>query len=441
MAGLMQFPGVPQELLQALAAAAGGRRLALVGGAVRDLLLHRVHNDPWRGLPDLDLVVEGTPAEINADAPDRRPAPALAQALRAQLGADQVPSIREHGCFGTVEVELRLAGAGPWLLDIASARREHYPEPAENPVVRLGRLDDDLARRDFTVNAIALLLDADGRGVHLLDPYGGQVDLAARRLRLLHCGSLRDDPTRLLRGARYAARLGFALAPESEIQAYEVIAGWPWTWRPGDSPGAAPPALGTRLRMELALLLEREPWRQALRVLQAWGGLALVDAQLQADTSWRRRLHWAQRLQVPLPAALLAGAADPLAVAERLQLPHRQHRLLAQGQELRQRFQQAGLLDAEAPAFSPARWCALLEAPGLSADAVALALAVAADAAHRRPLLRWLLQWRHVKAPITAAELMASGVRPGPELGQRLRRERAALLDADWRGAAHVSGT
>ena len=78
MAGLMQFPGVPQELLQALAAAAGGRRLALVGGAVRDLLLHRVHNDPWRGLPDLDLVVEGTSAEIGADAPDRRPAPALA---------------------------------------------------------------------------------------------------------------------------------------------------------------------------------------------------------------------------------------------------------------------------------------------------------------------------------------------------------------------------
>lgn len=433
---MMQLPGVPQELLQALVAAAAGRRLALVGGAVRDLLLHRVHNDPWRGLPDLDLVVEGTAAEIHADAPDRRPAPALAQALRDQLGADQVPSIREHGSFGTVEVELRLAGAGIWLLDIASARQERYPEPAENPVVRLGRLDDDLARRDFTVNAIALLLDADGRGVHLLDPYGGQLDLAARQLRLLHRGSLRDDPTRLLRGARYAARLGFALEPESEVQASEVIARWPWSWRPGDPSGAAPPALGTRLRMELELLLQREPWPHALRALQAWGGLALVDAQLQADASWRRRLHWAQRLQLPLPAALLAGAADPLAVAERLQLPHRQHRLLAQWLELRQRLQQAGVHAAEARSLSPAQWCALLEAPGLSAEAVALA--VAADWANRRPLLRWLLQWRHVKAPITAAELIASGVRPGPELGQRLRQERAALLDADWRDQQRV---
>ncbi len=427
----MQLPGVPTELFQALVVAAAGRRLALVGGAVRDLLLHRVHNDPWRGLPDLDLVVEGTAAEIEADAPDRRPAPALAQALRDQLGADQVPSIREHGCFGTVEVELRLAGAGIWLLDIASARQERYPEPAENPVVRLGRLDDDLARRDFTVNAIALLLDADGRGVHLLDPHGGQADLAARQLRLLHRGSLRDDPTRLLRGARYAARLGFELAPESEVQAHEVIGAWPWSWRPGDPPGAAPPALGTRLRMELELLLEREPWPHALRALQIWGGLALVDAQLQADASWRRRLHWAQRLQVPLPAALLAGAADPLAVAERLQLPHRQHRLLAQWLELRKRLQPPHVIAARAPALSPAQWCALLEAPGLPPEAVALA--VAADAAHRRPLLRWLLHWRHVKTPITAAQLMASGVRPGPELGQRLQRARAELLDAGWR--------
>ena len=432
----MQLPGVPQELLQALVAAAGGRRVALVGGAVRDLLLHRVHNDPWRGLPDLDLVVEGTAEEISADAVDQRPAPALAQALRDQLGAEQVPSFCEHGRFGTVEVELRLPGAGTWLLDIASARQERYPEPAENPVVRLGRLDDDLARRDFSVNAIALLLNGDGSGVHLLDPHGGQVDLAARQLRLLHARSLSDDPTRLLRGARYAARLGFALAPASQKQAREVIIAWPWPWRLGDPSGAAPPALGTRLRMELELLLEREPWPQALGALQAWGGLALLDAQLQADATWRRRLHWAQRLQVPLPAALLAAASDPLAVAERLQLPHRQHRLLAQSLDLQQRVQQACLSNAQASVLSPAQWCELLEAPGLSPDAVALA--IAADAAHRRPLLRWLLQWRHVKAPITAAELMASGVRPGPELGQRLQRARAALLDADWCAGAEL---
>jgi len=425
----MQLPGVPTQLLRSLAAAAAGRRLALVGGAVRDLLLHRVHNDPWRGLPDLDLVVEGTAAERAADDPARRPAPALAAALRQHLGADQVPGIRDHGHFGTVAVELRLPGAGTWLLDIASARQERYPEPAENPVVRLGRLEDDLARRDFSVNAIALVLDADGRGVQLLDPHGGRADLALRQLRLLHPRSLSDDPTRLLRAARYAARLGLALAPDSCAQAREVLAQWPWVWRPGDAPAAAPPALGSRLRMELELLLEREPAAQALTALQAWGGLGLLESRLQQDRHWRRRLHWARRFGLPLPAALLAGAAAPLAVAERLQLPHRQHKLLVQFLELQRRLAHA------VPAWRPSQWCAFLEAPGLSAAAVALLIAAGAHpdglACGRRPLLRWYLRWRHVKAGLSAADLIAAGVPSGPALGARLARERAALLDAE----------
>jgi poly(A) polymerase len=173
--------------------------------------------------------------------------------------------------------------------------------------------------------------------------------------------------------------------------------------------------------MELELLLEREPWRQALAVLSAWGGLALLDAQLQADRNWRRRLEWAQRLGLPLLAALVAGAADPLALAERLQLPHRQHKLLAQFLELRQRL-------SEASPGPPSAWCALLEAPGLSPEAVALALA--SGIGPRRPLLHWWVRWRHVPSPLSAAELMArDGLRPGPGLGERLRQLRVERLD------------
>ncbi|MBM5800654.1 MAG: CCA tRNA nucleotidyltransferase, partial [Cyanobacteria bacterium K_DeepCast_35m_m2_023] len=227
----MPVPGVPPALLEGLMAAqqrAGLPRVALVGGAVRDLLLHRVHNDPWRGVPDLDLVVEGR-------------ASALVEALGQVLPSGTLQTALEHGAYGTVEVELRLQGE-PWLLDVASARRETYPCPAENPSVSLGVLADDLARRDFSINAIALDL-ASGE---LLDPHGGQADLQQRQLRLLHGASLHDDPTRLVRGARYAARLGFALAPASLEQARSTLEAWPWSWHPGDSPGQAPPALGTR---------------------------------------------------------------------------------------------------------------------------------------------------------------------------------------------------
>jgi poly(A) polymerase len=406
----LPIPGIPPLLLQVLVQAQRQAQLpslALVGGAVRDLLLHRVHNDPWRGVPDLDLVVQGRASELVAR-------------LRQQLPAGALRSALEHGAYGTVELELELAGQ-TWLLDVASARCERYPLPAENPQVTLGALADDLARRDFSMNAIALDL-ASGQ---LLDPHGGQLDLQHRQLRLLHAGSLRDDPTRLVRGARYAARLGFVLTAASLEQARCTLADWPWGWRPGDPPGLAPAALGTRLRMELELLLEREPWRAALAALQAWGGLALLDPQLQADRHWRRRLTWAVRLQLPLLPALLAGAADPLAVAERLQLPHRQHRLLAHWLQLCRHLPHA----TEARALTVPDWCALLEGPGHGPEAVALALA--AGSGPRRPLLRWLLRWRQLRSPVQAADLIAAGLRPGPALGEELRRRRAERLAAE----------
>ena len=400
---MLEIPGIPPGLPPLLLALAGEQPTALVGGAVRDLLLHRVHNDPWRGLPDLDLVVEGRAGDF-------------VRRLEQALPPGSLRAVLAHGTYGTVELELAIDGE-LLLLDVASARRETYPVPGENPRVTLGALADDLARRDFSINAMALDL-ASGR---LLDPHGGQADLQQRRLRWLHATSVADDPTRLVRGSRYAARLGFDLDPASREQVRATLAAWPWAWRPGAPPGQAPAALGTRLRMELELLLRREPWRAALGALQRWGGLVLLDPALQADRRWHRRLGWAVRFGVPLLPALVAGAGDPLALAERLQLPHRQHRLLAQGLTLRQR------LAAVAPApCDAAAWCALLEAPGLSVEAITLALV--AGAGPRRPLLRWLLRWRRLKASRSAAELIAAGWRPGPGLGAELRRLRSERL-------------
>ena len=203
----MDIPGVPPLLLQALHHAAGGQRLALVGGVVRDLLLHRHHCDPWRGLPDLDLVVEGDVMTV-------------CERLRAQPELLELRCLKSHKAYGTAELEVMLKtppgeGREPiWLIDLASARRERYPNPADNPVVCPGDLDDDLARRDFSINAMAMVLHGsmESLDVAVVDPYGGQRDLAAKRLRLLHSRSFQDDPTRLIRAARYAARLGFDLA-------------------------------------------------------------------------------------------------------------------------------------------------------------------------------------------------------------------------------------
>lgn len=407
----MEIPGVPPVLLRSLARAAEGARLALVGGAVRDLLLHRVHQDPWRGLPDLDLVVEGRAVE-------------LVQRLERHLPAGSRCAWREHGSFGTVEVELSLPDAGVWLLDLASARRELYPVAAENPQVSLGCLDDDLARRDFSVNAIAMVLHADGHGVELLDPHHGQQDLAQRRLRLLHGTSLVDDPTRLVRAARYAARLGFELEPGTEAQARAVLNHWPWPWQPGDPAQQAPPALGTRLRMELELLLAREPWLPALEHLQAWGGLALLDPGLQASQRWRLALRWAERHGAPLLPVLLACGHDPVSTAARLQLPHRQQRWLKGLMQLRRHLAH---LDPDCiTSWGAAEWTEWLEAQPDPAHVLPFAL-LCGDRP-RRPLLRWWLRWRHVDAGVSASELLAAGVPRGPAIGMRLRQLRAERL-------------
>ena len=142
-------------------------RLALVGGAVRDALLQQLDGDFTGQCPDLDFVLESSCI-------------ALARSLKRVLGAGRVQEFHVHEKFGTAE--LVLDGV---LIDLARARTENYPAPGLNPVVKSGSLEQDLARRDFTVNAMALVLHADGQQL-LMDPYGGQRHLARRQLAFLH---------------------------------------------------------------------------------------------------------------------------------------------------------------------------------------------------------------------------------------------------------------
>ncbi len=410
----MERPGLPVQLLPALqasASAAGVTRLALVGGAVRDALLHDQHGDPWRTLPDLDLVIEGSASEF-------------AVALEQDYGDQRVEEVRVHAAYGTAE--LSFDGV---LIDLAAARQEHYPAPGENPVVESGSLERDLERRDFTVNAMALELPLSGHGEPLLlDPHGGQAHLERRELAFLHASSVTDDPTRVVRAGRYAARLAFVLAPEAQQQIDQTLEVWPWSWTHGDPPAAAPPALATRLRMELELLFDQEPWPAALEALQSWGALRLLDPALHADPRLIRSLLQAQRLQLPLLLAFVAGAADPLELAARLQLPQQQQRWLQQMQALRA-WLPANASEVASAGWTAEEWCDALEQQAWGAEAVALL--VSQNPAQNRPLLRWWGRWRHCTSPLTAKDLLAQGWQPGPALGaelQRLRRQRLRAM-------------
>ena len=407
----MDLPGVDPSLLALVseeAAAMGIARVALVGGAVRDGLLHNRHCDPWRGCRDLDFVLEGD-------------AVALAEALLMRLGPERVTRLQTYRSFGTAELEL-----DGLLLDLASARLETYPSPGANPVVTPGALESDLERRDFSVNAMAMLLGERSLEEALVDPHAGLFDLQARELSFLHPGSVADDPTRVVRAARYATRLGFTLGPDGREQVARCVESWPWPWRQGDPVASAPPALSTRLRMELELLFEEKSWLHALQCLEDWGAFPLLDPGLQTDPRRELRLRRAARLGLPLMGVFLLGADDPLKVAERLQLPLEQIRWLRQAQEILC-WLGSDEIRTRQLSWTPADWTEALERRGWSAEGIAFALVESEQ--HWRPLLRWWGRWRHLTASKSANTLIAEGWTPGPELGAELRRSRRQLLE------------
>ncbi len=323
----------------------------LVGGAVRDLLL-------GRGRADIDLVVEGDAA-----------------VLASQLGADVI----SHERFATAKV-----GLDGHEVDIATARTESYPRPGALPVVEpAAGVKDDLARRDFTINAMAIPLAGES---DLIDPHGGQADLAAGLLRVLHARSFVDDPTRALRAARYAARFGFGLERETETLLREADLG----------------AVSIdRREAELLRLAGETEAPQAFALLAEWGLVNLRKGgdQLVADLAeLLQNDPWADF--APRDRALLAAALGPSGGEEAL---------------------------AEAQPERPS------EAVSLAAgrDPVELALARAQGAEW---LDRYLVEWRDVTLEIDGEALIAAGVPQGPAIGRGLDEALRRKLDGEVTG-------
>jgi tRNA nucleotidyltransferase (CCA-adding enzyme) len=402
---LLKLPGGP-ELLDL---ASGRDDVELVGGAVRDLLLGHIPRE-------LDVVVGGEGSSFARDAPSL--ARELASRLKALAGAN------EHERFGTALVE--------WdggRIDIATRREESYAAPGALPDVRTGTEEKDLRRRDFTVNAIAVRLGGARRGELRAVPDAVK-DLEEGKLRALHDESFIDDPTRLLRMARYAARLGFEVEESTATLAREAIAA-----------GALGTVSGARMGTELRLALG-EPG--AVAALAGMSELGVLGA-----------LHPRLRFEEPVIGMALAllgedGRAD-LALLAALVLPLA---LRAGGDrsEIGQRAEIVALLDRwdftagdrdrvaaaavavprlieELPAAErPSALCAV--AQGVPLEGVALAGALGCE----EPACRWLRDTRHVHLEITGDDLLMVGVPEGPEIGRRLEAVLRLRLDGELAG-------
>jgi tRNA nucleotidyltransferase (CCA-adding enzyme) len=401
-----EMPAAAREALKRVEALCRERGVALylVGGAVRDLLL-------GRSQVDLDLAVEAEVAPI-------------AQALaKATVGKATL-----HERFGTAHV----TGPG-YALDLARTRRETYDQPGALPTVEpVTSVLDDLARRDFTINAMALRLTDP---VELIDPFGGAADLGAGLVRVLHERSFQDDATRMLRAVRYAARLGFDIEAQTE------------TWLQRDL-AYVDAISGPRLRRELTLIFDEPTGPDATLLAQRLGVLGRVHEKLRVVPAivqmWREAL--AGKPYAPFDELGFCLVVDPReagdveAVAARLHLTARVEKALRDLVRLRELSDKlAASLGSplrRSSGRAPRRGAGQRDSGRAAAvellDGRAKAAVWAVSLLDRGPAGEagrlYLDEWQQVKPSLRGDDLLTLGVPPGEAVGAMLRRLRAARL-------------
>jgi tRNA nucleotidyltransferase (CCA-adding enzyme) len=391
---------LPQSLLELVKnineqAAKRDQKVYLVGGVVRDLFLRDPSLCSGHHF-DLDLVVEGDAVKL---------AQQVAETSQAKL--------LTHHRFGTAKLRYE-----NFTLDLATARKETYAKPGALPTVAPGTLKDDLIRRDFSINAMAISLAANDYG-ELVDPYQGKNDLEHRLIRILHPRSFSDDATRILRAARYEQRLGFELEAQTaqllkrDIPMLDAIS-------------------GDRIRHELELIFKEKQPEFVIKRLAELGVLPRISPFLKIDDRLAERFDKARQLKKPaqLPTlyfCLLVYSLSGKGIEQflsRLNIPAKLSRAIRDTAHLKIRLP---LLDN--PSLKPSEIYYLLreyEPVAIQANAIATESLTA-----QRHVQLFLTKLRYIRASLDGEDLKRLGISAGPEMGKILQVLHKARLDGE----------
>jgi tRNA nucleotidyltransferase (CCA-adding enzyme) len=383
-----------------------------VGGLVRDLLL-------GQPIVDVDMVIEGD-------------AVALADRLASDLGGRVIAHRRFgtakwilwEGVWAKVADHVGSQDVLPPSIDFVTARTEFYTHPTALPQVAQSSIKQDLHRRDFTINTLAIRLDPDHWG-ELLDFYGGEADLEQGVIRVLHSLSFIDDPTRILRAARLESRLGFHLDPRSEQLIEDAL---PLLKR----------VSGDRIRHELELIFREDEPERALCRLDELDVLSHIHPELQCGR-WLKAKYRALRERMD-PEAWELRSEDVLFVhlallayrleQERLQALSRRLKVKREDEEdlLLVRVLRERLPELARSSRPSASYRLLQPYPSrvLAVNYTASEREVVRDA-----LYSYQVTWRLMEPEITGDDLKAMGLEPGPQFGQLLSALRDARLDGE----------
>lgn len=377
--------------------------LFLVGGPVRDLILNRK-------ILDMDFAVEG---DVES----------LARALAESSGGE----LTLHPRFHTANIRLPDGVA----VDLAQTRRERYPEPARLPQVCVGApIEEDLARRDFSIQAMALRLNGRDRG-KIVDPFGGRKDLSAGIIRILHANSFQDDPVRAFRAFRYSARYGFRLEKNTSRSLAAILR------RPELLKCAS-----DRIFDEWRRTFDEPRWIENVRrlceqKLLRWIGIGSVSnfrALLRTDASLKKLsgsypdvLAWATRWSAFLA---LCPTARRLAVAAQMPFRRQIKKILAFPGNVSRI-----VIALNADQMPPSRVLELLE--GVPPEWIVVLHARSQMRARRR-IEQFVSDWRLIPPPLTGDDLRRMGVPPGPAYPKILQKLHAAKINGRLHGPEDV---
>ncbi len=384
---------LPAELISFMQAAGAivayqGQRIYLVGGIVRDLLLRRSNFD-------LDLVVEGD--AIN---------------LAQQLTNITQGKITTHPRFNTAKLRWN-----KWSIDLATARAETYDRPGALPKVKPGSLTDDLFRRDFTINTMAVQLNPTSYG-ELIDLHEGMGDLEQKLIRILHEKSFTDDATRIWRGLRYEQRLGFQMEANTlkllkrDIPMLDTIS-------------------SDRIRHELELILKEECPEKVLHRAEELKVLTKLHPALRGNSWLAEKFEQARQLStsgLPSIGFYLSLLTYPLAseeveqVISRLRLPKSLTQTLRDTNSLKTKLK--SLAD---PKLNPSNIYSILH--GCSPTAITTNLLATNSTVARQHIQLFLKKFRYVKPTLTGDDLIKMGIAPGPQIKEILTTLHNAQLD------------
>ncbi|MCR8539605.1 MAG: CCA tRNA nucleotidyltransferase [Prochlorococcus marinus CUG1439] len=377
-------------------------KVAFVGGYLRDLLVSKFHKKSFSEPVDIDLVIEGSSIS-------------LAKFIKKNIVNVEICLIKEFHLYNTVEININ-----DYKIDIASARKEIYSAPGVNPIVTNSTIKEDLKRRDFTINSIAFEVSTR----KIFDLYGGISDIKSKKLNLLHSNSISDDPSRLIRCAKYASRLDFNISRNSLKQSQETVKQWPWRSSATHQKMIFPPALGIRIRMELAEIYKHDNLNNVISIIDKWEIISILNENIKVDKRFLRGLKWIKSLNGNYILFLLKDAENLEKACQRFLINHSEKKILEDYLNIKKKLKTK---EDKYKNYSASSWTEFIENRNLDDETVKLLICDGGP--YWRNLFKWLFIYKSIKSKKDGETLKKEGWEPGKEMGKEIKRLRYLEID------------